>query len=75
MNVKPRLPRKDINCVNCGECIEACNNELGKGRGVFSFSQSKLCTLPPREAVNKPEEALLHLNKPLRSRCYEKTCH
>ncbi|MBI5213559.1 MAG: 4Fe-4S binding protein [Nitrospirae bacterium] len=29
MNVKPRLPKKDINCVNCGECITACKKELG----------------------------------------------
>jgi len=36
MGVKPRLPKRDINCVNCGECIEACNRELG--RGLFSFS-------------------------------------
>lgn len=39
MNVKPRLPKRDINCVNCGECIEACNKELGKGLFNFSFRE------------------------------------
>lgn len=42
MNVKPRMLRKDINCVNCGECITACTKELGKNRGIFSFAQSKV---------------------------------
>lgn len=46
MNVKPRLPKRDINCVNCGECIEACNRELGKG--LFSFSV-------PRPSVSESE--------------------
>jgi len=36
MDVKPRLPKRDINCVNCGECIDACNRELG--RGLFEFT-------------------------------------
>ncbi|UCG79239.1 MAG: 4Fe-4S binding protein [Nitrospirota bacterium] len=38
MNVKPRLPIKDINCVNCGECIIACKKELGTDSGLFSYS-------------------------------------
>jgi ferredoxin-type protein NapH len=37
MDVKPRSPRRDINCVNCGECITACSRELG-GEGLFSLS-------------------------------------
>lgn len=41
MNVKPRLPKRDINCINCGECIEACNRELGKGKGLFGFSTGR----------------------------------
>jgi polyferredoxin len=49
MDVKPRLLKKDISCVNCGECIQACNKELGKGKGLFGFSQSKPSTLPPAE--------------------------
>jgi ferredoxin len=41
MDVKPRAPRRDINCVNCGECIEACNMELGHKKGLFKFSMPK----------------------------------
>ncbi|MBF0473476.1 MAG: hypothetical protein HQK93_07055 [Nitrospirae bacterium] len=37
MDVLPRLPRKDINCVNCGECIVACEKELGTDNNLFSF--------------------------------------
>jgi len=37
MGVKPRSPKKDINCVNCAECITACEDELGKGRGLFKL--------------------------------------
>ncbi len=37
MNVKPRLPKKDINCVNCGECITACKKELGDAC-LFSYA-------------------------------------
>ncbi|MGD2080216.1 MAG: hypothetical protein PVJ36_03695, partial [Nitrospirota bacterium] len=36
MNVKPRASLKDINCVNCGECVSACRDELG-GEGLFAF--------------------------------------
>jgi polyferredoxin len=49
MNVKPRLLKRDINCVNCGECIEACNSELGKGIGLFAFSASKKGSIPAFE--------------------------
>lgn len=41
MDVKPRLPHKDINCVNCGECIAACERELGIGNNLFSFKFGK----------------------------------
>jgi len=37
MNVKPRSSKKDINCVNCGECITACREELGEEKGLFKF--------------------------------------
>jgi polyferredoxin len=37
MGVKPRLPRQDINCVNCGECITACRTELGDEHGLFRY--------------------------------------
>jgi polyferredoxin len=36
MNVKPRSPKRDINCVNCGECISACKRELGP-EALFSY--------------------------------------
>lgn len=41
MDVKPRLARKDINCVNCGECIRACQQELGQGKELFRFGRNK----------------------------------
>ena len=28
MNILPRNPKKDISCLNCGECISACKNEM-----------------------------------------------
>jgi polyferredoxin len=74
MNVKPRLLRKDINCVNCGECITACTKELGKNRGIFSFARSKSCTLPAKEAVKKQDDVMLNHDKSAEGECYEKTC-
>lgn len=41
MDVKPRSPKKNINCVNCGECIAACRKELGEDKGLFRFSRRK----------------------------------
>jgi len=39
MRIRPRsLKRRDINCVNCGECIAACKKELGKGAGLLNFT-------------------------------------
>jgi polyferredoxin len=35
MNVTPRRNKRDISCVNCGACIDACNRELGAGKGLF----------------------------------------
>jgi polyferredoxin len=40
MDVKPRYPKKDINCVNCGECITACKRELGD-KNLFSYQSGK----------------------------------
>jgi polyferredoxin len=40
LDVKPRLAKRDINCVNCGECINVCKKELGKD-GLFAFSFEK----------------------------------
>jgi polyferredoxin len=74
MNVKPRIPRKDINCVNCGECITACNKELGEGRGVFNYTQTKLPAVPPKEATDKQNHDISNLKTSLGGKCYEKTC-
>jgi polyferredoxin len=46
MNVSPRKHKRDISCVNCGACIEACDRELGKGRGLFHLGFGKTCTMP-----------------------------
>lgn len=37
MGVVPRRNKRDISCVNCGACIDACNKELGRGSGLFSY--------------------------------------
>ncbi len=38
MELKPRIQNK-VNpmCVNCGECISACEKELGRRDGLFSY--------------------------------------
>lgn len=38
MGVVPRRNKRDISCVNCGACIDACNGELGRGNGLFAYS-------------------------------------
>lgn len=53
MKVKPRAPKRDINCVNCGECIAACNRELGQGKGLFSFHQPKTSLSPSKDDGRK----------------------
>lgn len=75
MNVKPRLPRKDINCVNCGECIAACNRELGSDNGVFGFSQSRLCEAPPKKPVDRRFENCFNVKNSLKGRPHEKTSY
>lgn len=37
MGVVPRKNKRDISCVNCGACIDACNRELGHGIGLFGY--------------------------------------
>lgn len=37
MNVTPRKIKRDISCVNCGACVEACTKELGAGKGLFQL--------------------------------------
>jgi len=56
MNVKPRLPRKDINCVNCGECITACQKELGKVGGLFSFTAGECKVVDISKGISGPAE-------------------
>lgn len=46
MNVNPRKNRRDISCVNCGACIDACNDELGTGRGLFHYRMGSVCAGP-----------------------------
>ncbi len=35
MNITPRKNKREISCVNCGACVDACNKELGNGNGLF----------------------------------------
>ncbi len=58
MGVKPRSTKKEINCVNCGECITACREELGVEEGLFSFkfggsSSGKLQKTQPADALHQ----------------------
>ncbi len=46
MNITPRKNKRDISCVNCGACVDACNRELGPGRGLFHFGFGTGCALP-----------------------------
>lgn len=46
MNVNPRKNRRDISCVNCGACIDACNAELGAGAGLFHYRFNGKCAGP-----------------------------
>jgi polyferredoxin len=54
MNVLPRKHKRDISCVNCGACIEACDRELGKGRGLFHLGFGPGCTLPSENCRTMP---------------------
>ncbi len=42
MNIKPRRNNRDISCVNCGLCIEACNKELRDGLFKLKFGSMTL---------------------------------
>ncbi len=37
MGVVPRKQKRDVSCINCGACIDACNKELGHGKGLFHY--------------------------------------
>jgi len=59
MNVTPRKHNRDISCVNCGACIEACNQELGAGNGLFHLGFGESCALPRGNCRNLvPSETL-----------------
>ena len=62
MNVKPRgfASRKNINCVNCGECIEACKKELGADKGIFGYTNSGMSDLPAKEIRDNIDGKLIH---------------
>lgn len=52
MNVTPRKNKRDISCVNCGACVDACNRELGGGAGLFHLGFGKGCALPRENCRN-----------------------
>lgn len=52
MNVTPRKQKRDISCVNCGACIDACNKELGKGQGLFHLIFGDACVLAEKNCNN-----------------------
>lgn len=39
MGIKPKtqIRKPDLKCINCSECITACEGELGKENGLFYF--------------------------------------
>lgn len=65
MNVKPRAPRRNINCVNCGECIEACHRELGSGKGLIEFTMPRP-GIGERKTGTCPAEIPMDYKQPLK---------
>lgn len=62
MNVTPRRNRRDISCVNCGACVDACNRELGPGAGLFHLGFGKGCALPQENCrgLGRPDPLKAH---------------
>lgn len=56
MNITPRKNKRDISCVNCGACIDACNKELGEGKGLFHQGFGQGCALPWKKCKNEVKE-------------------
>jgi hypothetical protein len=56
MNVTPRKSKRDISCVNCGACIEACNREFGEGKGLFHFEFGNGYAPPQKNRRNMSTE-------------------
>jgi len=58
MNVTPRKNKRDISCVNCGACIEACRRELGE-KALFHFD---FCG---RHAAPRKDQGDMSIKEPL----------
>jgi hypothetical protein len=56
MGITPRKNKRDISCVNCGACIEACNKELGEEKGLFRLGFGKDCGLIEENCKNEVKE-------------------
>jgi polyferredoxin len=52
MNVIPRKNKRDISCVNCGECIVVCNKELDESKGLFHLGFGTSCSVPAEHCKN-----------------------
>jgi hypothetical protein len=52
MSVTPRKNKRDISCVNCGACIQACNKELGAGNGLFHLGFGQGCASTKENCKN-----------------------
>jgi ferredoxin-type protein NapH len=52
MNVTPRKNKRDISCVNCGACVDACHKELGDGNGLFQLGFGKN-RIQPEKSLKK----------------------
>lgn len=58
MNILPRKNKRDVSCVNCGACIDACNKELG-GRGLFHYSAGEHQCVAPAENCRNTVRTLM----------------
>jgi len=63
MHVLPRKNKRDVSCVNCRACIDACNRELG-GRGLFHYSAGDATCLAHAENYALATKALSRAKQP-----------